>query len=344
MTRNSHRRVQAAAALALASIVALSGCASSKSGNVSGASGSSSGAPVQVAFLDASTANTYLASSLKEMNTVAAQNNVKITTFDAGFKAGVQSGQIQTILASKKYKGIIIAALDGAAVIPALENAIKAGVQVAVLNQVIGSKLDTSDPQFPGAAVSVLAPPLRSGQRLGTLTSQACKGIASCGVVYFYGIKGTPIDTAVKQGFDATIASSTNIKVVAEAQGQYLGPDVGLKAMQDILAKKTQFNVVVGADQSIQGVQLALKSANMQGTKLIGLGGSTPALAGVASGAWFGDVFLAPMTEGQLALQALIKAIKTGKSSGGIDAGSTFPDNGLVTKANVSKFTAQWAG
>jgi ribose transport system substrate-binding protein len=345
MTRAQSRRITVLAAVVAASVVATAGCSSSKSSNASGSgSAANSGGTTQIAFLNASAANTWLASALTEMNKVAAQNNAKITSFDAGFKTGVQAGQIQTLLASKKYKGIIIASVDGAAVIPQLELAIKQGVQVAVLNQIVGTKLDTSDPQFPGAAASVLAPPLRSGQREGKLAIQACQGKAECGVVYFYGIKGSPIDTATKQGFDQTIAAYPNIKIVATAEGQYLGPEKSLKAMQDVLQTKKNFDVVVGADQSIQGVELALKDAKITGTKLIGFGGSAPALAGVASGAWFGDVFGAPQTEGKLATQALIEAIKTGKSSGGIDAGSTLPDDGLVTKANVSKFTAEWAG
>lgn len=341
--RRSRRQVVVATVVGAA--LTITGCSSSKASSASGSAGGSGGSgQINVAFLSASTANTWLTSSLKEMTTIAAKNNVKITTFDAGFKPGVQAGQIQNVLSSKKYKGIIISSVDGASVIPSLETAIKQGVQVAVLNQVVGTKLDTSDPQFPGAAVSVLAPPTRTGQRLAKLTEKACTGVSDCGVVYFYGIKGTPIDTAEKSAFDAEIAGHPNIKVVAEGQGQYLGPATSLKAMQDIIQRKPKFSVVVGADQSIQGVQLALKDSSTQGIKLIGIGGSIPAIKGVQDGSWFGDVYGAPATEGQLAMDALVKAIKTGQSSGGIDAGSTLPDDGMVTKDNVSKFTAQWAG
>ena len=77
---------------------------------------------------------------------------------------------------------------------------------------------------------------------------------------------------------------------------------------------------------------------------LVGYGASAAALAGVASGAWYGDVAQAPASEGRLAVQALVKALRTGQDSGGIDPVAELPDNGIVTKANVSQFTAEWPG
>ena len=115
--------------------------------------------------------------------------------------------------------------------------------------------------------------------------------------------------------------------------------------MQDILASTPAFDVVVGADQSIQGVVLALTDANKLGAaKLIGFGGSKAAINGIKSGVWFADLFGAPGTEGKLVMTGMVKALKTGKATGGIDPGTTLPDSGLVTSANVSKFTAEWNG
>ena len=77
---------------------------------------------------------------------------------------------------------------------------------------------------------------------------------------------------------------------------------------------------------------------------LVGYGASAAALAGGASGAWYGDVAQAPASEGRLAMQALIQALRTGKNGGGIDPVAGLPDQGIVTKANVSQFTAEWPG
>jgi ribose transport system substrate-binding protein len=43
-------------------------------------------------------------------------------------------------------------------------------------------------------------------------------------------------------------------------------------------------------------------------------------------------------------MNAMVEALKTGKVTGGIDPATTLPDEGLVTKANVAKFTAEWNG
>jgi ribose transport system substrate-binding protein len=345
------RRAGRAVALAATAALALAACGGGSSSTDTAADPSGSpaasagGETVEVAYLSASSANTWLQASKKEMETVAAANNIKITEFDAQFKPGEQSKQIQDILSSDKYKGIVISSVDGAGIIPDLETAISKGLKVAVLNQIIGTKLDTPDPQFEGASVSVLAPPLRSGERFGNLTIKACEGKPSCRVVYFYGLKGTPIDTALKQGFDATIKSTPGIKVVAEAEGKYLGPDVALKALQDVLQRTPDFDVVVGPDQAIAGAELALKDAGkLDKVALIGLGGSKNAIDGIKAGTWFGGVYGAPATEGKLAMEGLVAALKDGKESGGVDPLTTLPDNGEVTKENVDKFAAEWNG
>ena len=67
-------------------------------------------------------------------------------------------------------------------------------------------------------------------------------------------------------------------------------------------------------------------------------------MQGVASGAWYGDVAQAPASEGRLAVLAMIKALRDGKDSGGIDPVAALPNQGVVTKSNASQFTAEWPG
>lgn len=344
MKWSNRRSVSLGAVTTLVAALALSGCSSSSTSS-SAAASPTTAAPIEIAYLSASSANTWLQVSKKAMDTIAAANNMKLTEFDAQFKPGEQSKQIQDVLAAGKYKGIIIASVDGAGIIPDLQTAIAKGLKVGILNQIVGTKLDTSDPQFAGPSVSVLAAPLRSGERLGKLTLKACEGVSPCRVVYFYGIKGIPLDNALKQGFDSVVKANPAIKVVAEGEGKYAGPDVAQKAMADIMQKTKNFDVVVASDQGIQGILLALTDAGKAGkVKLIGLGGSKPAIDGIKAGTWFGGVFGAPATEGKLLMNAMVEAFKTGKVTGGIDPATTLPDEGLMTKDNIDKFTAEWNG
>jgi len=338
---------QRAAALAL---IVMTGVAAGCGGDDKGATDTAGATTkaserLDIAYLSASTANTWLAASKKAMDEVAASENVTLTEFDGQFKPEEQAKQLQDAITSQKYDGIVIVSVAGEGAIPDLQDAMEQKIQVAVLNQVVGPKLDTADPQVDGLAVSVVAPPLRSGERLGKLTLKACEGIDPCRVAYLYGLKGIPIDTALREGFDEVIADNPAIKVVAEGEGKYLGPDEGAKATQTILAATPAFDVLVGGDQSVQGAQQALEDAGrLDKVKLIGFGGSKAGINGIRTGKWFGDVFGAPFDEGKIAITALIAAIRDGKKTGGVDPLTRLPDEGLVTKSNVGKFKAQWAG
>ena len=301
--------------------------------------------PWRVAYLSASSANTWLLSSLAEMETVAAANNVEIVEFDAQFDPSLQATQFQDVIAAGNYDGVILVSLGGLASAPDIEAAISAGLEVVTLNQVVGDDFTTADPQVAGVSASIMAPPLQNGKRMGELTVLACADLDPCEVVYIYGIKGIPIDDALKAGFDEVLADHPTISVVAEGEGQYLGPEGGINATQDILQIAPDFDVLVGADQSVQGAEIVLgDEGKLDSVALIGIGGSEPAIAGISSGTWFGGVYGAPGDEGRLAMDALVSALTGGSDVGGVDPLASLPDDGLMTADNVSSFTAQWAG
>lgn len=298
---------------------------------------------IEVAYMSASSANTWLGASKAAMEEIAAENGITLTEFDGQFDAALQTTQIQDAIAADRYDGMIMVAIAGSAVIPDLEAAAEAGIKIVGLNQVIGDDFTTADPQTDALSASVMEPPLQRGERIGRLTLAACEGLDPCDVVYFYGIKGIPLDVAVKQGFDSATEGS-NVNVVAEGEGQYLGPDAGLAQMQDILVSTPEFDVVVGADQSMQGAELALADAGiLDQVKIVGFGGSSVAIDAVKEGRWFGDLVGAPATEGRLAIEALIEAL-AGNDLGGIDPALSMPDEGLMTAENAESFTAEWDG
>jgi ribose transport system substrate-binding protein len=117
-----------------------------------------------------------------------------------------------------------------------------------------------------------------------------------------------------------------------------------LTFIQNTLVANPDINVIVGADQDCEGAQSALTSAKNTTTKLVCYGASATGIAAVKSGAWFADVAQLPATEGELGMIALIKAMKTGKGSGSQNPVAKLPNNGIVTKANASKFNGEWPG
>ena len=301
--------------------------------------------PFQVAYLSASSANTWLLSSRLEMEAVAAASNVEITEFDAQFDPGLQTTQFQDVIASGTYDGVILVALTGIATAPDIAAALDAGMAVVILNQVVGEDYTTSEPQVPGVSANVMAAPFVNGKRLGELTVLACADLDPCEVVYIYGIKGLPIDDAARAGLDEVIAGHPSITIVAEGEGQYLGPEGGINATQDILQVAPDFDVLVGADQSVQGAEIVLADeGKLDQVRLVGWGGSVPAIEGIAAGRWFGGVFGAPGDEGRIAMEAMVSALTGGPDFGGVDPLADLPDNGLVTADNVHLFTPQWDG
>lgn len=301
--------------------------------------------PRRVAYLSASSANTFLLASVGELERLADENNIELVEFDAQFNADLQTTQLQDVVASGQYDGIILVALNGPGLVPDVEAALDAGLEVVLFNQIVGDDLSTNEPQVDGIAASVLAPPVVTGERAGRLTIQACAALDPCRVVYLFGIRGIPLDVALRQGFDSVVADQAHIQVVAEGEGQYLGPEGGINAMQDILQAQPDFDVVVGADQSLQGVELVLTDeGKLANVALIGLGGSSPAIDGVRDGRWFATVFYAPASEGRLAMEAMIAALDTGAYTGGIDPNGGFVDEGMVTAANVDQFDPEWDG
>ena len=98
--------------------------------------------------------------------------------------------------------------------------------------------------------------------------------------------------------FDKAIASHPEIKVVSDTGESFYTTALGLKASQDIVAAHPDVSVIVSADQAITGAVAAVKDIKDK-VRLVGYGGGTIALQGIASGERFGTVMQMPATEGR---------------------------------------------
>ncbi len=277
---------------------------------------------------------------------VASDNNATLKVFDANNSPQTQFSQLQDVINSGQYQGIIVQPIFGTGLISLVKQAIAKGIKVVNMDQILGPDLSTDAPQVPGLSANVTFVPTDIGTKLGNLVVQACqaKKLNPCKVGYLYDIKASALDVAISGAFKKAIATDPGVKIVAQGQS-FFSPTVGLTAVQNMVQANPGLNLIVGSDQGIEGGSQALASAHLTGKViLVGYGASAEALAGVSGGAWYADVAQAPASEGRLAVQALLKALRTGKDSGGIDPVATLPNSGVVTKANVSQFTAEWPG
>ena len=324
------------------------GCSSSSStgGSPSAPASTQSSKPLNIAYLSFAVENSYDAPMLAAAQAVASDSHATMKVFDANNNPQTQFSQLQDVINSGQYNGIIVQPIFGTGLLSLVKQAISKGIKVVNMDQILGPDLSTDAPQVPGLSANVTFVPTGIGTKLGTLVVQACKAkhLNPCKVGYLYDIKASALDVAIHGAFAKAIAADPGVKVVAQGQS-FFSPTVGLTAVQTMLQANSSLNLIVGSDQGIEGGVQAVSAAHLTGKViLVGYGASAAALAGVASGAWYADVAQAPASEGRLAVQALVAALETGKTTGGVDPVAQLPDAGVVTKANVSQFTAEWPG
>ncbi|HEY1369281.1 MAG TPA: sugar ABC transporter substrate-binding protein [Gaiellaceae bacterium] len=295
----------------------------------------------RIAYLSFAVANSYDAPMLAAAKAVAKQQHAKVTVFDAANDPKKQFAQFQTAATSKQYDAIVVQPIFGTGLFPVVKQAIKAGIKVVNMDQIMGPNPGTAAPQVKGLSGNVVFVQTQIGRKQGALVVAACNAnhLDPCNVGYLYSVKVSSLDTAIRKGFDAVIAGH-NIKVVAEGETFYQ-PANALKAAQTMLQAQPDINLIVGADQGATGAEQALAGKKVV---LVGYGGGGVGLEAVSSGRWYGTVVQRPATEGKLAMACAIKAVKIGKGCGGIDVLAGLPNGGIVTKANASKFKAEWPG
>lgn len=354
MLRRSLMRPAAAVGIvATAAALVLAGCSSSggSSGAPAGAqtgnaTGANSGKTLQIAYMSFAVTNSYDAPMLAAAKTEAADSNAQITVFDANNDPKAQFSQLQNVIASGKYDGVITQPIEGTNLIPLVQQAIAKGIKVVNIDQILGSNLSTDEPQVKGLSANVTFVPTNIGTSLGQQVVKACasKNLDPCNVGYLYDIKASSLDTAMHDAFMTAVKSTPSVKVVAYGQ-DFFTPAGGLTAVQDMLQSHSDLDLVVGTDQGLEGAVQALKAAKETGKILfVGYGASAQGIQGVKDGTWFSDTAQAPASEGRLGVKALVEALRTGTDSGAVDPVAQLPDGGVVTKANADQFTAEWPG
>jgi ribose transport system substrate-binding protein len=334
------KRTLVAAGAVLATALLVVACGSSSSSSTSSSTTGGAKKQAKIAYLSFAVANSYDAPMLAAAQAVAKDSGASLTVLDANNDPKAQFAQLQNATASGKYNAIIVQPIFGTGLITGVQDAIAKGIKVVNMDQILGKDLTTDQPQVKGMSGNVVFVPTDIGRKLGNLVVQACqsKNLNPCNVGYLFDIKASALDVAINQAFNK--ATAGKIKVVAQGESFFTAAK-GLAATQNMLQAHPDINLIVGSDQGIEG---AVQAVGKKKVILVGYGASAAALQGVASGAWYGDVAQLPSSEGRLATQAAVKAVQSGTTSGGVDPVASLPNGGIVTKANVKQFTAEWPG
>ncbi len=355
LRRSAAAAAFAAAALALAACSSNGGSSSSSSTTSPAASASSTptasaspaatNKPMTIAYMSFAVDNSYDAPMLAAAQAVASTDGATLKVFDANNNPQTQYDQLQTVINSGQYNGVITQPIYGTGLLTLVQQAISKGIKVVNMDQILGAKLNTDQPQVSGLSANVTFVPTEIGTKLGQQVVAACasKHLNPCKTGYLYDIKASSLDEAIYGAFTTAIKGSP-VKIVTYGQS-YFTPTIGLSAVETMLQAQPGLNLIVGSDQGIEGAMTALTTVDKADhVLLVGYGASAAAVAGIKSGAIFSDVAQAPASEGRLAVQALVKAIQSGTDSGAVDPVAGFPDAGVVTAGDVSQFTPEWPG
>jgi ribose transport system substrate-binding protein len=306
--------------------------------------------PVRIGVLLSATANTYEQADLKGVQAAAKKFGGKVVkVYDANFVASAQSSQVEDAITSKQFDALVILPQAGNTIVPQVKDAIKAGLKVVCLLSPCGTNQQSNARQIPGYVTTVGYQFAENGTDIAKAIVAACGSLNPCNVVYEPGLLSFSTEVFRTNALNAYLKKFPHIKVLAEQQGQYLA-NTGRTAMTNMLQAHPDVNVAGSSgDQMTLGMEQAVKSAGMTGkVKLVGNGASIPGVEAVKAGRWYATVANLPYTEGYLGAKYAIMAVKgtpISKIPSFVDDLKYSPvGTTIITKANASKFKAQWAG
>jgi ribose transport system substrate-binding protein len=310
---------------------------------------SEGGEPLSIAFFASSSQNGYNQAVFDGIEQAAAEaGDVTAEIFDGEFNAEVQFNQIEDVVASGRFDGFVIVPNDPVGIAPAAEQALAAGPTATALFP-IGPDLDSLEPQLEGmitAAGSVSV----GAQGAAEEVAEFCADIDPCRVVILIGQLQFPFDNLRLENFESVLSEHDNIEIVATGEGQY-SQDVALTAMQDILQANPEFEVLLSnADQHITGALVALADAgaDIESMYIVGGGASEVAIEGIRAGTWDASISNFPVTEGYLAAQNVIAALRGEDYEQVNDVNVLNPLGVAVVTAEVLEenpdWEAEWAG
>ncbi|WP_313188057.1 sugar ABC transporter substrate-binding protein, partial [Lacrimispora sp.] len=190
--------------------------------------------------------------------------------------------------------------------------------------------------QFDGLVSYVGQNEVNTGAVTGELAKQLL-GNDGGKAILIEGVPGTTPQINRKKGLERALEGS-NIEVIFNQTSNW-EKEQALKIVEDMIQKKTEFNIVICQDDnSATGAGQALKEAGLKDTvKVIGLGGSIDGLQAVKDGLIDGTTYMSAVEEGHVAIETAVKFLK-----GETVAPVTEIKQVEVNKDNVDTFKGEW--
>jgi ribose transport system substrate-binding protein len=130
---------------------------------------------MSIAYLSFAVENSYDAPMLAAAQAVASTDGATMKVFDANNSPQTQFSQLQDVINSGQYNGIIVQPIFGTGLTSLVAQAIAKGIKVVNMDQILGPDLSTDQPQVKGLSANVTFVPTEMGPSSATLSSRRAK-------------------------------------------------------------------------------------------------------------------------------------------------------------------------
>lgn len=274
----------------------------------------------------------YFVATKEGVDAAAAEYGVTIEYADAQWDASKQLAQAEDFM----VKGVDLIALccvDSGSGEKIVKSAQESNIPILAFTNALGSE-ETGE--YAGLVSYVGQNEVNTGAVTGEIARNLL-GEAGGKAILIEGVPGTTPQINRKKGLEQALEGS-NIEIIYNQTSNW-EKEQALKIVEDLIQKKTEFNIVICQDDnSATGAGQALKEAGMkEDVKVIGLGGSKDGLQAVKDGLLDGTTYMSAVEEGRIAIETSVKYL-----NGETVEPVTEIKQVEVNKDNVDTFKGEW--
>ena len=324
---------RASAALAVGSVLALSGGLVACGGGDSSSSGGGGGGDVKVGLITKTDTNPFFVKMKEGASSAAKSAGADLQSF-AGKKDGDNESQVAAVenLISAGAKGLMITPSDSKAIVPSLDKARQAGLLVIAL--------DTQTEPADAADATFATDNFQAGLLIGEWAKKKFAGKQAKIAMLDLNPDGVSVDVQRDQGFlkGFGVDVKNEGKIGDESDSQIVGHDVtdgaeegGRTAMENLLQKDPTINLVYTINEpAAAGAYEALKAAGKEkDVTIVSVDGGCPGVQNVKKGVIGATSQQYPLKMAQMGVDAIAEYAKSGKKPEPT-AGKSFVDTGVT--------------
>lgn len=274
----------------------------------------------------------YFVATKEGIDGAAKENNVTIEYADAQWDASKQLSQAEDFMV-KGVDLIALCSVDSGAGEKIVKSAAESNIPVLAFTNAIGTN-ETGE--YEGLVSYVGQNEVNTGAVTGEVAKNLL-GEAGGSAILIEGVPGTTPQINRKKGLEQSLEGS-NVKIIYNQTSNW-EKEQALKIVEDLIQKKTEFNIVICQDDnSATGAGQALQEAGLKDKiKVVGLGGSKDGLAAVKNGVIDGTTYMSAVEEGRVAIETAVKFLK-----GETVEPVTEIKQVEVNKENADSFKGEW--